>query len=42
MNDDNRHQVRVLRVARASRSATGRSTGRGTSPKGRADATRSR
>lgn len=42
MNDDSRHQFGVIHVRRSSRSATGRSTGRNTSPKGRADATRSR
>jgi len=44
MNDDNRHghQIRTARVRRAPRSATGRSTGLSTTPKGRPDATRSR
>ncbi|MET1074130.1 MAG: hypothetical protein ABWY11_15895 [Umezawaea sp.] len=44
MNDENRHghQLHLTHVRRASRSATGRSTGRNTSPRGRADATRSR
>jgi hypothetical protein len=39
MNDDNGHQVRTTRVRRSGRSATGRSTGRSTTPKGRPDAT---
>jgi hypothetical protein len=44
MNDDNRHghQLRTTHVRRSSRSATGRSTGRSTTPKGRPDATNSR
>ncbi|MCS7478810.1 hypothetical protein ACFFQW_21505 [Umezawaea endophytica] len=43
MNEDRHgHQLRPTRARRSSRSATGRSTGRSTTPKGRPDATSSR